>query len=101
MEYTPVTPRLAVIHGRLGELLHYNYFWKHEQWYVNKEWKPGSVDTIADARCLLLEGFDELKRATSGALLSHPHFTMLVEELEAEAEAEAAPTARAEARRSR
>jgi hypothetical protein len=91
MQYIPVTPRLAAIHGRLGELLHYNYFWKHEHWYVNKEWKPGSVETIADARGLLLEGFEELTRATAGTLLSHPQFSTLVEELEAEVEAEATP----------
>ena len=90
MQYTPVTPRLAAIHGRLGELLHYNYFWKHEHWYIKKEWKSGSMETLLDARGLLLEGIDEMRQATAGTLLSHPQFRTLVEELEAEAESEAA-----------
>ena len=86
MQYTPVTPRLAAIHVRLGELLHYNYFWEHQHWYINSEWKPGSVETIADARRLLLEGFEELRLANSGTLLSHPRFTLLAELLESEME---------------
>lgn len=92
MQYTPVTPRLAAIHGRLGELLHYNYFWNHEHWFIKKEWKPGTVETLFDARGLLLEGVDELKKATAGSLLSHPQFTLLVENLEAEAEGELTDT---------
>jgi hypothetical protein len=88
MQYTPVTPRLAAIHGRLGELLHYNYFWKHEHWFIKKNWKPGSVETLFDARGLLVEGIEELRHATTGTLLSHPQFKILVQELEAEANAE-------------
>jgi hypothetical protein len=92
MQYTPVTPQLAAIHGRLGELLHYNYFWKSPHWFIKKPWRPGSLSTLVDARRLLDEAANGLEQATRGSLLGHPQFKVLVDELEAEAEIEVTST---------
>jgi hypothetical protein len=70
--YTPVTQSLAKIHGRLGEILHWNYFAKNPHWFL-----PHRLH----ARDLIAQGLEELGAATSGTLLSHPTFKSRVDEL--------------------
>jgi len=77
-QYTPVTPRLASIHGQLGELLHYKFFTNNEHWYVRKPLGGNPQKSIADFLPLLREGIAELKQATSGTLLTNPHFSEII-----------------------
>ena len=88
--YTPVTGSLASIHGRLGELLHFNFFKKNVYRYVRDRVGDGGVRTLLLARDLIAGGLDELDEATSGTLLNHPHFHVAVEEVVADAEADQA-----------
>lgn len=81
MQYTPVTPELAAIHGKLGGLLHFNYFKKNRDWFVAVR-PPGSgTPTLLRARDLVAEGILELQRATAGDLLNHPVFKRAVEQM--------------------
>ena len=79
--YTPVSRRLAAIHGQLGELLHYKFFVKNEHWLLRKPLGGTPHCSIPDFVLLLNEGVAELERATSGTLLGNPKFTALVEEV--------------------
>lgn len=79
--YTPVSRRLAAIHGQLGELLHYKFFEKNEYWLLRKPLGRSPHRSIPDFVELLNEGVVELELATSGTLLGNPRFTALVEEV--------------------
>ena len=81
MQFVPVSKRLASIHGRLGELLHFKLFTNNQHWMIRKPLGGSPDSSIADYLPLLKEGVEELRAATSGLLLSHPKFTLLVEEV--------------------
>jgi hypothetical protein len=81
LQFTPVTPRLAAIHGQLGELLHYKFFINNEHWNFRKSLGGTPHSSIADYIPLLKEGISELDTASSGSLLSNPRFTQLVQEI--------------------
>lgn len=85
MQFTPVSQRLAVIHGQLGELLHYKFFINNEHWADRKPLGGNPHRSIADFLPLLKEGIAELQLATSGSLLSNPRFTELVQQVAEEA----------------
>lgn len=85
MEFTPVSQRLAAIHGQLGELLHFKFFTNNENWFMRKPLGDNPHRSVADYLPLLKEGIAELQRATRGSLLSNPRFTELVEEVAKEA----------------
>ena len=85
MQFTPVSQRLAAIHGQLGELLHFKFFTNNEHWLIRKPLGRNPHSSIADYVPLLREGIAELQQATSGLLLSNPRFTELVEEVAKEA----------------
>ena len=72
--YTPMTKSLAALHGRLGGLLHMNYFKRNRHWYISRRSdRPGTM-LLLDARDLVAQGIDELAEVTSGTLLAHPSF---------------------------
>ena len=81
MQFTPVSQRLAAIHGQLGELLHFKFFINNEHWFVRKPLGGSQHRSVADYLPTLREGVDELRKATSGSLTSNPKFTELVEEV--------------------
>ena len=85
LHFTPVSPRLASIHGQLGELLHFKFFTNNEHWQVRNPLGGNPHSSIADYLPLLKEGIYELRQATSGSLLSNPKFTKIVEEVAKEA----------------
>lgn len=82
--YTPVSRRLAAIHGQLGELLHYKFFVNNEHWLLRKLLGGNPHRSIPDFVMLLNEGMAELEQATVGKLLGNPKFTALVDEVLAE-----------------
>jgi hypothetical protein len=79
--YTPVTRELASIHGQLGNLLHFTYFWQNPHWYLNRRLESPGLPTLLHARDLVALGIDGLAYATSGNLLNHPSFKISVDEL--------------------
>jgi hypothetical protein len=81
MRYTPVTESLAKIHGRSGELLHFNYFRKNPYWYIADRVEAPGLPTVLHAQDLVEQGIRELGEATSGDLLNHPVFKRAVEEV--------------------
>jgi hypothetical protein len=81
LAYTPVTKELAHIHGQLGNLLHFTYFWNNQNWYLNRRLDAPGIPTLLHARDLVAQGVEELAKATSGSLLNHPNFAAAVEEL--------------------
>lgn len=85
MQFTPVSQRLAVIHGQLGELLHFKFFTNNEHWLIRKPLGGNPQRSVADYLPLLKEGISELQQATSGTLLSNLRFTEIVEEVANEA----------------
>lgn len=76
--FTPVSQRLASIHGQLGEFLHYKFFNNNKHWFCKKPLGKISDKSISDYVPLIKEGLEELKVATSGSLLSNPRFTAIV-----------------------
>lgn len=81
MQFTPVSQRLAAIHGQLGELLHYKFFTNNEHWAVRRPLGGSPHRSVADFLPLLREGIAELRQATSGTLLANPRFTRLVQDV--------------------
>lgn len=81
LHYTPVTRELASIHGKLGELLHYKFFLNNEHWVYRMPLGGDPHRSLPDFIPLLEKGCEELGRATAGALLGHPRFTEVVEEV--------------------
>ena len=84
LQFTPVSARLAAIHGQLGELLHFKFFTNNEHWLMRKPLGGTPHRSVADFVGLLKEGIGELEYATSGSLLSNFKFTKLVEEVVSE-----------------
>lgn len=80
LHYTPVTHELAVIHGKLGGLLHYSYFENNRTWFIKDRLGP-DAPTLLDARDLVRKGIAELQQATAGHLLAPPSFTEVVAKL--------------------
>jgi hypothetical protein len=80
MRYTPVTTELASVHGRLGELLHFNYFRKNPYWYIADRTGSSGLATVLHALDLIEQGIAQLAEATSGTLLSHPRFKAAVQQ---------------------
>lgn len=85
LQFTPVSPRLAAIHGQLGELLHYKFFINNEHWVIRKPLGGNPHRSVPDFLPLLKEGIAELQASTSGSLLSNPRFTELVQQIAEEA----------------
>lgn len=81
LQFTPVSPRLAALHGQLGELLHYKFFINNEHWVIRKPLGGDPHRSVPDFLPLLKEGIAELQVATSGSLLSNPRFTELVQQI--------------------
>lgn len=81
MHFTPVTPRLAKMHGQLGEILHFKFFRNNQYWYLKMKPNNESQKTLQNYRDLLGEVAVELETATSGNLLSHPMFTAMVQDV--------------------
>jgi hypothetical protein len=81
MAYTPVTKELASLHGRLGGLLHYQFFVENKFWYLREKLDDKKTASIADFRELLEDGIRGLEYSTSGTLLGNPRFSELVEEV--------------------
>jgi hypothetical protein len=81
MRYTPMTDSLASVHGRLGELLHFNFFKKNPYWYMADRVDYPGLPTVLHAQDLVEQGIRELAEATSGTLLSHPRFKAAVEQV--------------------
>lgn len=82
MFFTPVTKELAGVHARLGTFLHYPYFWNEDNWYLRRRINDGrGWPTLYHVRDFIEAGIQELNRACSGTLLSHPVFRVAVEEL--------------------
>jgi hypothetical protein len=79
LRYTPMTDSLASIHGRLGELLHFNFFIKNPYWYMADRVDYPGLPTVLHAQDLIEQGIRELAEATSGDLVSHPQFRAAVE----------------------
>ncbi len=90
LHFTPVTKELATLHGKLGGLLHFSFFRQNPDWplRVNSRNPPR---TLLDYRDLLVRTVDELTRATSGRLLSHPRFAEIVSDIVDECEDDIAP----------
>ena len=81
--YTPVTVELASDHGRLGNLLQFEYFEKNPYWFLPMRSK-GSPRNFVDWRDYLEGVADRLEEACRGTLLTHLAFTEIVEEMESE-----------------
>ena len=79
--FTPVSPELASIHGKLGGFLHFSFFRNNPEWYIRTTSHDEMIRTLLDHRKLLDQAISELTRATSGRLLSHPRFTKIVEDI--------------------
>lgn len=78
--YTPVTDSLARIHGKLGGLLHFNFFTRNPYWYATtRAQSPGK--TVLYAQDLIEQGIVELNEATRGTLLAVPQWQPVVDQL--------------------
>ena len=77
--YTPVTQKLAKMHGRIGELLHFNVFKNSPDWFYNQRLNDIGSRSLLDIRDYLVNVADELKQANRGTLLIHPIFTKIVD----------------------
>jgi hypothetical protein len=74
-QFTPVTRELAIIHGKLGALLHFTYFSNNSMWYLRHRLDVEGVPTLLHARDLIQQGINELSQATAGSLLASAWFT--------------------------
>lgn len=81
LEFTPVSPKLAALHGQLGKFLHYSFFVANDHWYLKVRSEINSDKTIRNVREILQQAADELTEATRGALLAHPRFTEIVQDI--------------------
>ena len=64
-----MTPRLAKIHGMLGELLHYKFFGNNKNWFLKGVSRGPGKQTLTDHAAPLQEAVEELRVATSGTIL--------------------------------
>jgi hypothetical protein len=81
LAFTPVSRELAAIHGRLGGLLHFNFFRENTDWNYRQKSSDNKFRTLLNHRQLLDQGITELTHATSGRLLSHPQFAEIIESI--------------------
>jgi hypothetical protein len=81
LNYTPVTPKLAKMHGHLGEILHFKFFRNNSRWYFKGELRDSSQKTLLTYRRFLEDIINELDQATRGTLLCIPKFTQLVQDI--------------------
>jgi hypothetical protein len=81
LAYTPVTRELANMHGQLGNLLHYTFFWINPYWRLKRQPTGPGRSAILQARDLVARGIEELSKAVSGNLLTNPSFGALVDDL--------------------
>lgn len=80
LRYTPVTRRLAKMHGRLGALLHFKVFARNRSvWFIDAPLEGGDGTSLVTHLEFLRNVAEELRSATGGTLLTHPAFTQLVE----------------------
>ena len=87
MRYTPITDSLARVHGKLGDLLHFNFFMRNPYWYATtRAQSPGQ--TVLHAQDLIEQGIAELGEATRGTLLSVKHWQPIVNQLLNESESD-------------
>jgi len=82
MAFVPMPRSLAVLHGKLGNLLHATYYYTAPGWNRNLRTTAGSFASLCNARDAIAEGYRELRVVVSGVLLAHPKFTEMVEQLE-------------------
>jgi hypothetical protein len=80
LEFTPVSSRLAALHGQLGDCLHFKFFTANEHWYLKPRVNGISGKTLWTVRDLLEETVNELTEATRGHLTAHPRFTGFVQD---------------------
>lgn len=81
LAYTPVTPKLAKMHGQIGEILHFKFFRNNPRWYFKGKLKDNSKKTLLTYRRWLDDVINELEQATRGTLLNIPKFTQLVQDI--------------------
>lgn len=81
LHYTPVTPRLAKMHGQLGEIFHFKFFRNNPRWYFKGALRDNSQKTLLTYRRWLDDVVSELDNATRGNLLNIPKFTQLVQDI--------------------
>lgn len=81
LEFTPVTRDLAKLHGKLGELLHYKFFFNNKNWQFKKALGGQPHRSIGDFADLVEDGIAQLAEATRGSLLGHMRFTNIVREV--------------------
>jgi hypothetical protein len=77
---TPVTRKLAQMHGMLGEALHFAFFRRNPQWYYRDSIAEYGQRSLTDLRRFLGEVETELAEAVSGQLRGCPQFTASVEQ---------------------
>jgi hypothetical protein len=67
--FTPVTKKLGSLHGKLGDMLHFNLFRDTPEWYGKKPNEDGKKYTLIQYRELLDEVVEELFQCSCGDLL--------------------------------
>lgn len=67
--FTPVTKKLVSLHGKLGDMLHFNLFRDTPEWYGKKPNEDGKKYTLLKHRDFLDEVVEELFNCSSGDLL--------------------------------
>lgn len=85
LDYKPIPQSLASLHGRLGELLHFNYFARNANWSRAERAGTRSDTTLLDARDRIARGLSELADVASGRLLGPPRVRQIVNEILEEA----------------
>lgn len=71
LEYTPVTKELASDHGKLGEILHFNFFKNKKHWYFKERLKKkNKKESLLDYRDFLYKVAGELEEANRGNLFA-------------------------------
>lgn len=60
LEFTPVTPQLAGLHGKLGELLHYKFFLNNKHWQMKKPMGGKPHRSVGDFATLVNDGISQL-----------------------------------------
>ena len=73
-EYTPVSSRLARMHGQLGDMLHARFFVTNRHWNLRASMLSRGSKSMVDCREFLSEVVAELETATDGGLLVSPKF---------------------------
>lgn len=84
--YLPISPDMVRLHGELGGLLHFTYFWTHPAWWAKSRATPGAAHrqrTLTDARDVVATGMTLVEEHLArGSLLASPALVRRIEELE-------------------